>query len=108
MPAQASVLSTLSPQDAELVFRLAAVSLRHKMENPAPRYTKPELRGGGAQLWDSKAHEVILSGPAETGKTYAALSKLNALMWDNPGAQAAIVRKTYQSMHGSVLQTFRR
>lgn len=102
------MLSTLSVQDAERVLRLADVSVRHRLQNPAARYVKPELRGAASILWDTTEHQVVVSGPAETGKTFAALAKLNSLMWDNPGAQAAIVRKTYQSMHGSVLQTYRR
>ena len=65
-----------------------------------------ELRGGAKQLWNSKHHEVILVGPAETGKTFGALAKLNALMWKYPGAQGVIIRKTYKSTVSSVLQTF--
>jgi predicted phage terminase large subunit-like protein len=48
----------------------------------------------------------MLSGPAETGKTLACLWLLNELALDNPGLQAAIVRKTYKSMPGTVLETF--
>ena len=75
---------------------------------------KPTERGGFAprgavrELWRYKGPEVIIAGPAETGKTWGALNKLDALMWKYPGAQAAIVRKTYQSLHGTVLQTYRR
>lgn len=64
------------------------------------------LRGGSLKLWRSKAHEVILSGPADTGKTWAALHKLDALMWKYPSSQAAIVRKTQKSLYGTVCQTF--
>lgn len=52
--------------------------------------------------------EVIISGPAETGKTLGALNKLNDLAWANPGMQAAIVRKVQHTMAGSVLQMFTR
>jgi PBSX family phage terminase large subunit len=65
-------------------------------------------RGGAFRLWHTKSHEVMLSGPAETGKTFACLQKLDALCWKYSGIQAAIVRKTYASMHGTVLQTYRR
>ncbi len=105
---QTRLLSKLSEKDAEAVLRLAAVSVRLRQQAPGVRYVRPELRGAAAELWNSRDAELVLAGPAETGKTWAAVSKLNALMWDNPGAQAAIVRKTYQSMHGSVLQTYRR
>lgn len=65
-------------------------------------------RGGALKLWLSKAHEVMLAGPAETGKTWATLQKLDALMWKYPNAQGAIVRKSYASMHSTVLRTYRR
>lgn len=64
--------------------------------------------GGGLALWKNKDPEVIISGPAETGKTRTALEKLDALMWKYPGAQAIIVRKTYKSLKTSVLLTFER
>lgn len=62
--------------------------------------------GGGKKLWQCRDSEVMLAGPAETGKTRTALEKLDALMWKYPGAQAAIVRKVRATMRGSVLQTF--
>lgn len=65
-------------------------------------------RGGAALLWRCKDPEVMLCGPAETGKTYSSLKKLDACMWKYAGAQGAIVRKSYVSMPGSVLQTFER
>jgi phage terminase large subunit len=65
-------------------------------------------RGAAAELWRSKAPEIMLSGPAETGKTWTCCHKLNALMWKYPGAQAAVIRKTQASMVSSVLQTFDR
>jgi hypothetical protein len=65
-------------------------------------------RGAAKQLWQSRAPEVIIAGPAETGKTWACMQKLHALMWKYPGATAAIVRKSYASMHSTVLQTYRR
>lgn len=63
-------------------------------------------RGGALQLWKSKAPEVILSGPAETGKTWGCYQKLDALSWKYPGAQAVMVRKTLQSIYGTGLQTY--
>ena len=62
--------------------------------------------GACADLWLCKAHEVILSGPAETGKTRSALEKLNLLLWKYPKAQAAMVRKQYSDMPGSCIQTW--
>jgi len=65
-----------------------------------------ELRGGAKELWKCKDHEVIIVGPAETGKTFGALSKLHALMWLFAGSQGVIIRKTYKSTIASVVQTF--
>jgi PBSX family phage terminase large subunit len=62
--------------------------------------------GAAADLWMCKAQEVIIAGPAETGKTRAALEKLDALMWKYPGAQSVILRKTYKSTVGSCIQTY--
>lgn len=74
----------------------------------AEPYPTPTLRGAALDMWHSTDHEAILAGAAETGKTYACLHKLHMLMLKHPGAQAAIVRKTYSSLHGTALQTFRR
>ena len=64
--------------------------------------------GGAAEFMYCNDPEVIIAGPAETGKTLAACWKLHVLASKYPGSQWAIVRKTYKSMHGSVLQTFAR
>jgi PBSX family phage terminase large subunit len=64
-------------------------------------------RGGAARLWRSRGHEVMLSGPSETGKTFSCLHKLDALLWKYPRARAVIVRKTLSSLYPSVLQTYR-
>jgi phage terminase large subunit len=62
--------------------------------------------GGGLELWKCKEPEVIIAGPAETGKTRTALEKLDALMWKYPGARAIIVRKSYKSLSTSALLTY--
>lgn len=62
--------------------------------------------GAVADLWLCKAQEVIISGPAETGKTRGALEKLNLLLWKYPGSQYAMIRKRYVDMPGSVIQTW--
>lgn len=64
------------------------------------------LRGAVADFWRCHDHEMILVGPAETGKTFGGLHKLDALLWKYPGSQAAIVRKFAVTMAGTVCQTF--
>src|SRR5574340_342760 len=65
-------------------------------------------RGGATALIYNHDPEVILSGPADTGKTLAACYKAHTLAIKYPGCQGAIVRKTQKSVYGSVLQTFDR
>jgi len=62
--------------------------------------------GGAAQFWASKEPELILEGPYETGKTYAALQKLNALLSKYPNTHALMVRQTYKSLLASAVVTF--
>lgn len=62
--------------------------------------------GAAAEFFQSDAYELIVSGPAETGKTRAALEKLNRLLWKYPKSQAVMVRKRYTDMPGSCIQTW--
>lgn len=87
------------------------VRAKYRALRPAttkPKYPTPILRGAAQSLWTSQDHEAMIAGPSETGKTWAACHIQNYRAWKYPGMQGAIVRKTYASMHGSVLQTFRR
>jgi phage terminase large subunit len=63
--------------------------------------------GAALELFKNKGREVILSGPAGTGKSRACLEKLNALALANPGMRGLIVRKTQVSMTSTALVTFR-
>lgn len=62
--------------------------------------------GAVVDLWLSKAREIIIAGPAETGKTRGALEKLNLLLWKYPKSQAVMIRKRYTDMPGSCIQTW--
>jgi phage terminase large subunit len=62
--------------------------------------------GAAADLWLCKASEVIISGPAETGKTLAALHKIDALAWKYPNLHGLIIRKTRVSLDASALKTY--
>lgn len=66
-----------------------------------------QFRGGNLRAFGCANPEMILAGPASTGKTIATLSRLHRLAVDWPGAQLAIVRKTYASMVGTVVQSFK-
>lgn len=62
--------------------------------------------GAARDIWYCKDHELILSGPAETGKTFSCLQLLNFLLWKYPGSQAVMVRKQYSDMPGSCIATW--
>jgi PBSX family phage terminase large subunit len=64
------------------------------------------LRGAVRDFWRCKDHEIMLAGPAETGKTFGGMHKLDALLWKYPGSQAAIVRKYAVTLTGTICQTF--
>lgn len=63
-------------------------------------------RGAAAKLWASRAAEVVLSGPAGTGKSRACLEKLHAAALKYPGMRGMIVRKTQVSMTSTALVTW--
>ena len=71
--------------------------------NPRQAYSP---RGGCARAIASTAPEVLISGPAGTGKSRAALEKLHFISRHYPGSRCLIVRKTRESLTESALLTF--
>lgn len=63
--------------------------------------------GAALDLFHYRGPEIVLSGPAGTGKSRACLEKIHALMLMNPGARGLIVRKTATSLTSTALVTFR-
>jgi len=68
----------------------------------------PTFRGAALEAQSITQHEWILAGPAETGKTWAALWRLDSLLRSTPGSRAAILRKVRADMTGTVLETYER
>lgn len=68
--------------------------------------TAPKLYGGASDFWKYKGQEAILSGPYETGKTYAAILKLHALLVKYPNSRAFITRQTYKSLLSTAIVTY--
>ena len=58
--------------------------------------------GGVREFVNSVDHEVVLCGPAETGKTIGALYKLHLIAMVVENAQMAIVRKSRDFRPGSM------
>ncbi len=65
-------------------------------------------RGVLADLYRAKEPEVLVSGPAGTGKSMACLERLHAACLTNPGMRALIVRKTLASLGSTALVTWRK
>ena len=63
--------------------------------------------GSARKLFAAKDPEVLLSGPAGTGKSRACLEKLHAMCLMNPGMRAVLLRKTATSLTSTALVTFR-
>ena len=64
-------------------------------------------RGAAVRLFECRDAEVLLSGPAGTGKSRACLEKLHLLALLNPGMRGLLVRKTLASLGSTALVTWR-
>lgn len=65
-------------------------------------------RGAARALFTDKADEILLSGPAGTGKSRACLEKLNICALKYAGMRGLIVRKTGVSLTETGLVTYRK
>lgn len=65
-------------------------------------------RGAALQLFRRRDPELLLSGPAGTGKSRACLEKLHLVCGKYPRARALIVRKTRTSLTESAMVTYER
>lgn len=93
--------------DPGSVFR-DAFALIHQ-EELSPEAVGFEPRGGAAALWEAvKEHEeILLDGPAGTGKTVAILWWFHLTAHSYPGFRALFLRKRHVDLTASALQTFR-
>lgn len=76
------------------------VSTTQAIERP-----RVEIRGAPAKLWKGVSGEVIISGPAGTGKTRAILEWIHARC-RRERLRVLILRKTLDSAKGSVMVTY--
>jgi PBSX family phage terminase large subunit len=77
------------------------------LDSPQPGVHSYTPRGAALEVMHSRAPEVLLSGPAGTGKSRACLEKLHAMMLANPGARGLIVRKVRDTLSSTGLVTWR-
>ncbi len=71
-----------------------------------PDHRPYQPRGAALRLMMDKSPEVVVSGPAGTGKSRAALEKLHLWCDNVPKIRALVVRKTRESLSESALVTF--
>ena len=64
-------------------------------------------RNNSQKLFVTRDSEVIMSGPAGTGKSRACLEKLNAVALKYPGMRGLIIRKTATSLGSTALVTWK-
>lgn len=73
---------------------------------PTPDQRAYGPRGGAAELWYAKEREILIEGPAGTGKSRGCLEKLHRAASKYAGMRGLIIRKTRTSCTESVLVTF--
>lgn len=66
----------------------------------------PRFYGAAGAFMEYTGPEAMLTGPYETGKTFAALYKFHLLMCLFPRSRGLMVRKTYKSLKQSAIITF--
>lgn len=66
----------------------------------------PKFRGANLEIQSYTNLEWMLSGPAETGKTWAALWRLDSLLRSTPRVKATLARKIQSTIYGTVLVTW--
>src|ERR1700679_292024 len=84
--------------------------LTRQTHDPFKDWPEPlfELRGGVAEAYFAQEREVLLSGPAGTGKSLAMLLKLYWVCRKYPNARCLLLRKTRASLSESTLVTWER
>lgn len=74
------------------------------LQQPTKQYLP---QGGAHELMLCRNAEVVLDGPANTGKSYAGLWKMHLAAIKYPGMHGLLLRKTLVSLKASTLVTFR-
>lgn len=100
--------SLISNARKALPYAPPPVRVRREGAGRAAAAAAMRFRGAAAEAQRITAREWLLSGPAETGKTWAALYRLDAEARKWPNSQWVIARKVRTTMDSTVLNTWRR
>jgi hypothetical protein len=85
---------------------LVAAELERRRRERAARV--PLFRGAALEVQTITSPEWIISGAAETGKTFAMLYFLHMTLSKYPKARATLLRKVRATVYGTVLETWKR
>lgn len=85
-----------------------ALSLRRRQQQAGVEIKAPIFRGAAQEAQTTTAYEWITAGPAETGKTFSALWRLDRLLSTTPQSNYALVRKVGADIGPTVLRTYQR
>jgi hypothetical protein len=96
------VTATITTEDLVLLAEHRRRASVAQSAPPAPRF-----RGAAAEAQDCHARAFLLAGPAETGKTFAGLWRLDSEARAHPD-QYILARKVRATMDSTVLNTWRR
>src|SRR6267154_2726628 len=87
--------------------RPARPYLVYSNHRPIKKENRPyQALGAALKAWRSGRREVLLCGPAGTGKSRAALQKLHFCAQKYPGARILICRKTRHSISQTAMVTY--
>lgn len=76
------------------------------MTTAADTVVRYEPRGAALDVFKSRDPELVIAGPAGTGKSLACLWRVHLAALNNPGIRALIVRKTAVSLGSTTLVTY--
>lgn len=80
--------------------------MKRSLDKNSDKHRGYEPFGAAYDMLHCRAPEILIEGPAGTGKTRAVLEKAHHLAQKYPGMRGLLVRKTRRSMTESVLVTF--
>lgn len=76
------------------------------MTTAADTIVRYEPRGAALDVFKSRDSELVIAGPAGTGKSLACLWRVHLAALNNPGVRCLIVRKTAVSLGSTTLVTY--
>lgn len=90
------------------MLRIQHLAQQRRLQIKQARDFVPVFRGAAKMLQETQHFETIIAGPAETGKTFAALWRVDNFLREYPGAQGLITRQTQKSIYLTALRTYDR